>query len=237
MPTIVRYLLVCTTLGLPAARAVADRILITEVVTDPQGDHSESSGGNGIPFDAIPGNGTVSDTDEFVELFNAARLVVDLTGWVLEFQDTSPSRFVFGVDSGILRFSGGSTLTAFLPGTFLLLGNPPGALNNRVDVLLLDSLGITEDALRIQNGAASSAWDEAVARQGAQEGPLLEVRAPISPLGGLLVQQPTPEPGSILLVGISGLVAALATARRARRARLRRPPGGPPPPAPGPGAL
>ncbi len=236
MRMFVRILIAATTLGLPAAPVLADRILITEVVTDPQGDHSESSGGNGVPFDGIPGNGTVSDTDEFVELFNAARRVVDLTGWVLEFQDTSPSRFVFGVDSGILRFSGGSTLTAFLPGTYLVLGNPPGALNNRVDVLLRDNFGETENGFLIQNGAATSALDEAVARQVAESGQLITVRAPISPLGGLLATQPVPEPGSILLVGISGLAAALATARRARRARLRRRHAAPPPPFPQPGA-
>ena len=45
-------------LFLLSAAARADCILLTEVVPDPQADHSENSGGNGVPFDLEPGDGT-----------------------------------------------------------------------------------------------------------------------------------------------------------------------------------
>ncbi len=57
-----RHILLCRRLS---AVARADCIL----VTDPQADHSENSGGNGAPFDLEPGDGTVSSVDEFVELY------------------------------------------------------------------------------------------------------------------------------------------------------------------------
>ena len=52
-----------------AATAHADRLGITEVVTDPQADHSESAGGNGVAFDHLPGNGSITSSDEFIELY------------------------------------------------------------------------------------------------------------------------------------------------------------------------
>jgi hypothetical protein len=46
------------------------KVLITEVVPDPQQDHSESSAGDGILFNETPGTGSVSSSDEYIEIFN-----------------------------------------------------------------------------------------------------------------------------------------------------------------------
>lgn len=212
-----------TCLLLLAAPAAADSVLITEVVTDPQADHSENTGGNGMPYDLAPGTGTISSVDEFVELFNAGATPVDLTGYTLDFQDTTPSAYTFGVTStGALRFSDGSSLEALLPGGFLLLGNPPGALNNRLEIELRDPGGALLDLLSVPDGNATSALDEAVARLwsgSAFTGEL--VRAGISPLRP---GAPVPEPGFLGWLGLSVLGAgSLATAGRARRAASRRP--------------
>jgi len=212
-----------------AAAAAADPLRITEVVTDPQADHSENAGGNGTPYDAFPGTGTISTVDELVEVFHAGAEPLDLTGYVLDFLDSSPSQYVFGVTAGgVLRFSAGSSLEALLPGGYVLLGNPPGALNNVVDIELRAPAGGLVDRLAVTAGAATSALDEAVARAWTGTGYLARTRRePISPLGpGPAV----PEPGPLLLLGLSALAGAAAMRRRARPAPPRTPAGSPPPP-------
>ena len=43
-------------------------VCINEVVTTPQEDWNDSAGGNEIPFDSVPGNGTINDADQWLEL-------------------------------------------------------------------------------------------------------------------------------------------------------------------------
>jgi hypothetical protein len=244
-----RSLLLLLAPALLAVPAAADSILLTEVVTDPQSDHSENTGGNGIAFDAIPGTGTVSSVDEFVELYNAGAVSLDLTGYVLEFLDTTPSTYTLGSDgAGEIRFSPGSNVNALLPGGFVLLGNPPGALNNALTVRVLAPDGTPIDTLEIANGGASTTADEAVAREwnGLAFGPGL-LRAPISPLSPGLAPAssgPTapgppapdapdavPEPGAVLAF-IAAAACVRATGRTAGKATRRRPRGGHRPPSP-----
>jgi hypothetical protein len=226
-------------LAAAAPRAAADSIRITEVVTDPQADHSENAGGNGVPYDLLPGTGTISSVDEFVELFNAGSTPLDLTGFTLAFLDTTPSSYTFGTTTGTgaLLFTSGSSLEQVLPGGFVLLGNPPGALNNSLDIELRDPLGALLDLLTVTDGNATSGLDEAVARLWTGEGFLDETQqAPISPLspgGGA----PVPEPDGLVWLGLSVLAgASRATGGRARRAASRRRSGAPRAPTVPPGA-
>ena len=232
-------LLVLLLLAAAAPRAAADSILITEVVTDPQADHSENSGGNGVPYDLFPGAGTISSVDEFVELFNAGGAPLDLTGFELAFLDTTPSSYVFGstTGTGTLLFTSGSSLEQVLPGGFVLLGNPPGSLNNSIEIELRDPLGALLDLLLVEDGNATSGLDEAVARLRTSQGFLDETqRAPISPLGPD-ASPVVPEPGGLAWLGLSVLAgASRATGGRARRAASRRRSGAPRAPNVPPGA-
>jgi hypothetical protein len=155
-------------------------VLINEVVTDPQQDWNDSTGGNGIPFDTTPGNGTVSSSDEWIELLNVTECSLDLTGWSLVMSDTSPATQVLGEGNAVLRFSNGGSLTDFRPGERLVIGNPKGALNNDVYIELRDATGRRVDDVEIgddpehdgpdgapqfgQDGNATTAYNEAVAR-------------------------------------------------------------------------
>ena len=224
-------------LAAAAPRAGADSILLTEVVTDPQADHSENAGGNGVPYDLLPGTGTVSSVDEFVELYNSGAVPVDLTGFTLDFLDTTPSRYTFGSTSGTgtLLFTSGSSLEHLLPGGFVLLANPPGALNNDLDVELRDPLGALWDLLAAIDGNATSGLDEAVARLWTGQSFLDETRhEPISPLGP---GAPVPEPGGLGWIGLTVLaVVSRATGGRAPPVGRRRPSGAPRSPTAPPGA-
>jgi len=229
-------------LFLPAA-ACADSIRISEAVVDPQADHSENSGGNGVPYDESPGNGTVSTVDEFVELFNFGTDVVDMTGWYLDFVDSSPARYLFGATSGsVVRLSAGSSLGQLLPGGYLLLGNPPGSMNQDLDIQLFDPSGRLRDVMQVREGGATGAEDEALSLVWHGSFGFSTIRAPISPLGhpahsgtassaapaggasGAESAAPTPEPASLLLTILGGLSAsARAAVRAVRRRRVEGP--------------
>ncbi|MEM8883984.1 MAG: lamin tail domain-containing protein [Planctomycetota bacterium] len=212
-----RLLLLPLLLLLAPASACADFVRITEVVTDPQSDHGESSGGNGIVFDSVPGTGSVGSTDEYVELFNHSGTLLDLTGWVLWFRDTTPSSYTFGTStSGSLRFSEGGSITSFAAGEFLVLGNPPGALNNRIDIDLRNDVDDLIDTWSIPDGNATGLLDEAVARPLRGSGP---IRAAATP--GADTAAPVPEPGTLALFGVSAAGWWLSRRRRARRASAR----------------
>lgn len=214
-----RSTLPCLLLLAATARAES-LLLITEVVTDPQADHSENIGGNGVAFDQVPGTGTISSVDEFVEIHNPGLLPIDLAGYSLVFTDTTPSRYLFGSGARgvVLRFSAGSEPGALLPGGYLLLGNPPGALNNALEILLAGPDGSIADFVAL-DGNASSRLDEAVARQ--WNGRYLDSfsRAPITPLAP---SPALPAPGTGWLLA-SALAAAAATRRRVRGGGGRRP--------------
>ena len=218
-----------------AACAPADTLRITELVTDPQSDHNESSGGNGTPFDSTPGTGSITSSDEFIELRNFSNSLLDLTGYGLDFNDSTVSVYTFGVSTvGTLRFSPGSSLTALEPGAFVLLGNPPGALNNTIGVLLKDANGTALDQWDLVGGVTGNATglaDEAVIRAPNGESyqhtaitPLAESPlsdwgpSPSDPSAPESDPTPTPEPGTIWLLALTGAGVVAAKRRRARRA-------------------
>jgi hypothetical protein len=161
-------------------------VVINEIVTDPQQDWSDNAGGNGVPFDDIPGNGTISDTDEWIELLNIDTKPINLkigNGWTIDFNNGSNSTLDFtNLGSAVLRFSAGGSVTNFQPGEFLVIGNPTGTINNDVHIILKDHSGTIVDDVEIgddfendgagdgapdggtSNGNATGINDEAVAR-------------------------------------------------------------------------
>ena len=211
----------------------------TEVVTDPEQDHGESAGGNGIAFDGLPGTGTVSSVDEFIEVFNAGTEAVALAGWRIEFNDSSPAVYEFGAgSSGVVRYSAGSTGTLLQPGGLVLVGNPPGSLNNRIDLRLRAPDGTVADEWSVAKGASTGPGDESILLTWAC-GKLVEepLRGPISPLvlagfGEAAAPldrdlprddpPPVPEPSTWVLLGSAVSLAGLrAIARIVRRGKRR----------------
>jgi len=120
-------------IGISSSATLAQTVVINEVITDPQQDWSDSSGGNGIPFDDVPGSGTISSSDEWIEIHNTSTAAIDLTGWTVEFIDSTPGLLEFANPGGaVLVFSSGGSLTDFLPGEYLTVGNPSGSMTNSV---------------------------------------------------------------------------------------------------------
>ena len=166
------------------SRQTVKTIVINEVVTDPQQDWNDTAGGNGVAFDNMPGTGSIGDTDEWVELFNAGTQAIDLTGWTMDFINGSNSTLLFSTPASgtVLRFSAGGSVTNFQPGEYLVIGNPPGAINNDIYIVLKDAGSAVVDDVEIgddfegdgsgdgapdggsSDGNASGVNDEAVAR-------------------------------------------------------------------------
>ncbi|MBU0505553.1 lamin tail domain-containing protein [bacterium] len=140
-----------------------NRLLITEVVTDPQQDHSESEGGNGVLFDGVPGTGTIGSTDEYIELYNGTDDVVDLSLFGLNMEDGT-NEFENLIDVEDRLFSLDGSLDYFSPGEFLVLGNPEGALNNSISIELWDENGDVVDSVAIEDANATGLDDEAYYR-------------------------------------------------------------------------
>jgi hypothetical protein len=140
------------------------RVLITEIVTDPQQDHSDTAGGDGIPFNNIPGTGTVSVTDEYVEIFNGTEDVMDVGQWSLAMLDGSDETQILGNDVSNIFFDLGGTVEALGAGEFAVIGNPSGTLNNTITVELYNDLNELVDSVAVDDANASSLDDEAFTR-------------------------------------------------------------------------
>ena len=137
-----------------------------------------------MPFDEVPGTGTITETDEWVELFNTSAQAIDLTGWSIEFVNGTNATLSFSAPgTAVLRFSASGAAANFQPGEYLVIGNPPGASNNDIFVVLKDETGVIVDKVEIgddfendgngdgapdggaSDGNATGIDDEAVARQ------------------------------------------------------------------------
>lgn len=165
-----RLVMVIVLLTVMLSRSAPGQIVINEIVTDPQQDWSDTSGGNFIPFDSVPGVAAATAGDEWVELMNVSPDAVDVTGWELAMVDSTPAVEVLGGGSAVLVFSSGGSLSDFRPGEHLVIGNPDGSMNNTMTVELRDTRATLIDSATLgpggaPDGNASSTLDEAVARR------------------------------------------------------------------------
>jgi hypothetical protein len=150
------------------------RVLINEVVTDPQQDWSNNSGGDGVAFNAIPGNGSITDADEWLELYNAGSTTINLlegAGWTLTMADSASTTLNFNAPgTAIFVFSNGGSLTSFQPGQYLVIGNPPEAMNNDVHLALRDALGGLADDVEIGSNPEADSVDDGAPDGGTSDG-------------------------------------------------------------------
>lgn len=131
----------------PADAEPAPRPLLSEIVADPLGDWN--------------GDGRITPSDEYVEILNPSGAQIDLGGWRLLLNDTTPA-----VAEVVARLA---------PGERWVLQNPPGEINNNGHVALLDAAGTIVDEVRFGSWAgagetpsadATNELDEALARVG-----------------------------------------------------------------------
>ena len=202
--------------------------VINEVVTDPQRDWSDSRGGDGVPFNNMPGNGDVTDSDEWIEIFNAGNQTLDLRNWTLEMRDTTPVTHVIGSPPSTTFevYSQGASAAQFPAGAYLVIGNPAGEINNDIYLVLKDARGAVVDDVEIGDdpesdgngdgapdpgvdGNASSAADEAIFRRpnGADtNNDIRDFDKGQATIGGPNRSQPLAEPS---LPGVDGGLTAV----------------------------
>src|SRR4029453_14598640 len=141
----------CTlTVGVP----LANELCITEVVTDPQRDWSDSSGAAGLPFDATPGPGPVTAGDpenEYIEIRNPTNRALSLAGVFLRMTDASPEGHLFGLGSTLEHYSLGANAFFFPPGAVVVIGNPAGEMDDEIYLELLSPTGALITDLEIRS--------------------------------------------------------------------------------------
>ena len=153
------------TIGPFDVATIRRRVRLSEVVVDPRLDWSDD---DGTPFDAVPGEGSVSTSDEFVELVNAAGSPVDLRGWRLDMLDGTDEVVVFG-DSGstpIRVTPPWADIAALPPCGVVVIGNPPGQLNNEIVLRLVRPDGALEDRMHLSGSAAFAGLPGTLAQTG-----------------------------------------------------------------------
>lgn len=184
-------------------------VVINEVVTDPFTDWSTSS------FDGTLGAGTVSDVDEWIELYIGTS-GLNLTGWTMEITDSSPesgsiaSGGLFATVSYIT--SGSGTFINTEAGDYLILGNPSGATNNTgLTIILRDAENNIIDQVSIGGGSgeapsgSNSAFNsEAIVRYpnatdtGTDDADFIQTRPTLgatnSPTGTVLINEVVTDP-------------------------------------------
>lgn len=126
-------------------------VALLSLSVDPQSDWS-CSAGNCLPFTGEPGSGTVSTSDEYIVLINGSPRTIDLSDWALHYDDGSPEIWTLGDVVDPVFDDGISTLNRFRPGAIVVLGNPPGSMNNTGSLFLFDDTGQMIDSLEISDG-------------------------------------------------------------------------------------
>lgn len=193
-------------------------IIINEVVTHARQDWGDS-GGDGEPFDRTPGDGRISSSDQYIELYNAGTTIVDIRNWELTMVDASSDTALISESNTEidLAISPGSTLSALQPGGFVVVGNPDGTMANDVFITLRDASGRLVDDVEIggvgrdaegdgpedgapspsENGFARGVFEEAIARPvGAGDtnvDALDFVKMPATPLAPNIAPEPPDE--------------------------------------------
>lgn len=169
-----------------AAAPVINGIVISEVVLFPQQDWGVS-GGVGEAFSGIPGTGTVSSRDQYIEIHNTGTTAVNLSGWSISVIDSSSGEeditpLANDMEEGIVLSLGGSSRNNTLnPGDYAILGNPVGTISTDAWIRLRDNRSVIVDDVEIglddfeddgddgapaaeQNGFSHGLFDEAIAR-------------------------------------------------------------------------
>jgi hypothetical protein len=123
-------------------------VMISEIVPSPFHDWNDSDGG-GLAYDARPGTGAVTDSDEWIELINRSVFPIDLrtAGLSVRVRDTSPTEMAID-GAAALYFGSGGERASWWPGEALVF-RPRGAIAQRAFTLeiasgsrLLDSVSV-----------------------------------------------------------------------------------------------
>lgn len=120
----------------PETKPSYSKIGFTEVVNNPLQDWNDTLAGDGVLYNSVPGTGTVSVTDEWIEIYNGTDKAKDITEWSFEMSDGSDLTETFAETEATLVFSNGGSVQNFQPDEFLIIGNPGGDMKNDIDLYL-----------------------------------------------------------------------------------------------------
>jgi hypothetical protein len=163
-----------------AAPANNGSVIFNELCIDAVQDWDHSSGG-GSPFGQTPGPGpgSVSSSDEWIELLvSPSAASINFTDFTIEVFNgpniAGPALQITEFDDakvqdGELRFFGGGALDSVPANARVVVGNPTGSINNDAYIVLRDAEGNILDEVEIGGNGASTDRGGDGAQNGAPE--------------------------------------------------------------------
>ncbi|MDJ0864537.1 MAG: hypothetical protein QNK03_00415 [Myxococcota bacterium] len=149
------------------APSLGAALRINEIVTDPQRDWNDSVGPAGLPFDALPGTGAVDAGDEYIEIENVGPVTVRVRDFVLRMTDGTPVSYRIGSGAaGVVERASQGDIDALPPGAVLVIGNPPGELDDSVLVEIVDPCLGPIDSVEVGGNSAATNFGEDDDRDG-----------------------------------------------------------------------
>lgn len=144
-----------------AAPTPGARVRINELCISPVQDWDDSTATGGTPFDAVPGPGAATFSDEWIELLYAGARKANLTGYRLVFYrgptQLQSSRAEVTLSASNTRvFGAGKLLTSVAKGDRIVIGDPPGAIPTSVVVELRDPTGALVDSVEVGGNLLST---------------------------------------------------------------------------------
>lgn len=137
------------------------RVRINEICISPRQDWDDSTASGGVAFDATPGPGAATFSDEWIELLHVGARASNLTGYRLVFYRgptlLQASRAVMPLTATSARvFGTGTSITKVAKGDRVVLGDPPGAMPTSLVIELRDSTGKLIDTVEVGGNLAST---------------------------------------------------------------------------------
>jgi hypothetical protein len=114
--------------------------VILELALSPQQDWNDSAGGNGVPFDAIPGNGVIDGSDVWVEVSGGT---TGTQNWVVELRDATGATFTQTLGPPVIT-SQTRILSGFAIGTHPIVRvrviDQNGVVRQEIDIAAMEAV-------------------------------------------------------------------------------------------------
>lgn len=146
-----------------AAPSDPGAVVLNEICASPVQDWNSGTSGDSMPFSDTPGNGLITPSDEWIELYVSAPGPFDLSNYELVLYNGptfyGPSRQATSMSSTypVFLVLGSTTdMTSVIQGDRVVVGNPDGVIHSNTYITLRDGTGQLIDEVEIGGVSADT---------------------------------------------------------------------------------